>query len=142
MNFKDQLIIERCRGQEEALIRAYIDNGPAFLKKGLDLTEKEWKTIFDYLVFDHNLLIKTVNASLKFFVGEFTKYGASHVRGILEIQDEAYDLAWSEIMKLLFDAYCQNNFAELTFERSLNVFVHIINCGRVHRMPSKMFDNR
>lgn len=119
---------------EEDLISDYVINGPEFLRRKLGVGVREWRVIFDYLVFEHDLLVRTVNASLNFFVGEFTSYGASHVREILDILPADYDSVWEEVLKLLFNAYCRNNFAELTFEHSISGFVHLVNCARVHRI--------
>src|SRR3990167_6660377 len=54
MNLQDKnMLIERfARGRESLLIERYIKDGPADLSEQLGITPKEWKALFDHLVFE------------------------------------------------------------------------------------------
>lgn len=90
------LILERyVRGREDSLIESYILTGPSELKEKIGFEESEWKVIFDHLIFEKNLLSKTINHTLDFFLDNYVKQGMSHVRDILAVDDEKYDAIWT-----------------------------------------------
>lgn len=91
---KNMLIERYGRGREDALVNLYIQDGPTQLQENLDLTDEEWRVLFDYLVFEHNLLYKAVTHSLDFFLEAYIKHGGVHVRGILDVEEENYDEIW------------------------------------------------
>ncbi|MEK7672983.1 MAG: hypothetical protein AAB373_03790 [Patescibacteria group bacterium] len=94
------LLIERfARGKESQLIEKYIQDGPTAVQDELELTDTEWQVIFDYLVFEHNLLYKCVSHSSEFFHDCYVKFGVAHVRSIIEVEDKKYD----KIFEVIFD---------------------------------------
>ena len=94
-NSDSYLLLERyAKGKEDSLIESYIQDGPTALREKLGFSDEDWQVIFDYLVYGHNLLNKTVLHSLEFFVDSYVKYGAAHVRGILGIESDKYDDVW------------------------------------------------
>lgn len=97
MNQSDKnLLLERhVYGRENSLIESYISIGPSEMKEEIGLSDKEWRSIFDYLVFENNLLHKVINENLEFFLDNYIKYGASHVRDIFDINEDRYDMIWS-----------------------------------------------
>lgn len=101
MNTSDKnLILERYAfSRESVLTDKYIANGPTDLREELGISEAEWKVIFDYLVFDHNLLFKAVAANTEFFLDMYIKNGIGHLRDVLDISDVSYDL----ICEVVFD---------------------------------------
>jgi len=103
MNLQDKnMLIERyARGRESLLIERYIKDGPADLSEQLGITPKEWKALFDHLVFEYNLLYKTVISSADFFSESYIKYGMAHIRDILDINDEAYDISCEQVFDFL-----------------------------------------
>lgn len=103
MNSKDkQLVLERyVKGKEGDLIDKYILNGPTALKEIMKLDEEEWLVVFDYLVFEKNLLYKCVVASCDFFIEKYIKHGVAHVRDVLGVLDEKYDLAWEPLFDFI-----------------------------------------
>ncbi|MBI5754298.1 hypothetical protein HZA40_04110 [Candidatus Peregrinibacteria bacterium] len=101
LSLSDQnMLLERCaKGREAKLIGRYIADGPTTLKEELELSDIEWRIIFDYLVFEHNLLYKTVLRASDFFQDNYVKYGMAHVRDIMNVSDDKYNLA----MEVVFD---------------------------------------
>ncbi|MFH1284413.1 MAG: hypothetical protein ABIH78_02380 [Candidatus Peregrinibacteria bacterium] len=101
MNLQDKnMIVDLvARGQEDKLVDRYISEGPKTLRESLKLTEEQWLDVFDYLVFEHNLLYKCVTRSADFFVDEYVKHGAAGLREILDIADSKYDRAF----EIVFD---------------------------------------
>lgn len=89
------MLIERyVKGKEDDLIDQYISHGPSDLKKELGVTDEEWTIIFDYLVVEKNLIYKCVMRNSDFFTDIYVKFGASHVRKVLEISVRKYDIFW------------------------------------------------
>jgi hypothetical protein len=103
MNPQDKnLLIERyVRGHEDKLIERYIMEGPTSLLEDLGVDDAQWEVIFDCLVFDHNLLYKTVTHSIDFFLEAYILNGIGHVRGILDIEDDKYDAIFMVVKDLI-----------------------------------------
>lgn len=101
MNLSDQnILFERyVKGKEADLIDQYITDGPSELKAKLGFSDEEWQVIFDYLVFECNLLYKCVINGTEFFLEEYVKHGMTHVREILNVLDEKYNNA----LEVVFD---------------------------------------
>lgn len=96
------MILERyARGKENSLVEEYIKDGPTALWLKIGLSEDEWRVVFDYLVFEHNLLYKTVAYSGEFFLGQYIKHGMSHVREILDVTNTKYDVIFEVIVDFL-----------------------------------------
>jgi hypothetical protein len=98
---KKQLVDLYARGKEEDLIEVYIVAGPTELMKTLGLNKTEWKVIFDYLVFESDLLFKCVSRNVDFFVDLYVKYGMKHVREILGIEESKYELVVDDLFKVI-----------------------------------------
>lgn len=103
MNNQDQnLLIERyAKGKEDDLIDRFVGDGPTKIMEELDLSEDSWKVIFDYLVFEKNLLFKCVTRNVDFFIDEYIKYGISHVREIFGAVDEKYDMVFEAVFDFI-----------------------------------------
>lgn len=101
------------KGREDELVKKYITQGPSALKKELKLKEYEWKQVFDYLVFNHDLLYKTVTNSPIFFTDMYVKHGIRHVRDVL-------DVYWSK-----YDEVCERVFDFLAIERN-GLYFHVM----------------
>ena len=104
---KQTLIESRVKGKEDALIESYIMAGPTATKVAMGVNSKEWEVVFDYLVFEHNMLYKAVTDSGDFFIDAFVKFGMSHVREILDATDSKYDV----IIEQVFDFIAISNDA-------------------------------
>lgn len=90
------MAVERhARGRETELIGRYIEDGPTELKESLAVNELEWQAIFDYLVFKHGLLHKSVIRNQDFFLDLYVKQGMGHLREVFEVIDEKYDRIWT-----------------------------------------------
>lgn len=97
---KDKFIIEKyARGKEAFLIESYILNGPTELSEKIGVGQFEWQIIFDYLVFEHNLLYKCITYSSDFFLDLYIKHGMEHIREILDVTGKKYDA----ILEVVFD---------------------------------------
>lgn len=96
------MLIERYgRGRESVLIESYIVDGPTMVAENLGLNNEQWLVVFDYLVFNHGLLFKVVKNNSEFFLDNYIKHGMAHVRDILGVNEDRYDLAWAMIFDFL-----------------------------------------
>jgi hypothetical protein len=102
---KKLVIDQYVKGNADELIYKYILNGPTVLKELMKIKEEEWRVVFDYLVFEKNLLYKCVADNRDFFIEKYIKFGTSHVRDVLDILDEKYDSIW----EVLFDFIAISN---------------------------------
>ncbi|MFA7685311.1 MAG: hypothetical protein WCX95_00740, partial [Candidatus Gracilibacteria bacterium] len=96
---KKQLVDLYAKGKEDQLIEVYIVAGPTELMKTLGLKRGEWNIIFDYLIFEHDLLYKCVAQNVDFFVDLYVKYGMKHIREVLEIENNKYNLVAEDLFK-------------------------------------------
>ena len=106
---KAQILEAYVKGNEDFLINKFIQDGPSQLKLELNLKDSEWLIIFDSLVFEHNLLYKTVLKNTEFFVDIYVKYGMEHVREVMDVADKKYDLVWEVVFDYIVgacDALC------------------------------------
>jgi len=101
MNFdqKQSVLNRLVKRKEVSLIEKYIVDGPTEVKEALGANDEEWGVVFDYLVFEENLLYKTVTTNIDFFLDIYVKYGSAHVREVLDISHQKYDIIWD----ILFD---------------------------------------
>lgn len=99
MQIQKEILEKYVFGREIQLVEAYIKDGPAFLRDSLEVSEDEWHAIFDYLVFERNLLYITIVASTEFFLKEYVEHGMVRVREILGVHDGKYDI----VFKVVFD---------------------------------------
>lgn len=98
---KNMLLESFARGRESVLTEKYLADGPTAVREQLGLDEAQWQVVFDYLVFQHGLLLKVVSRNAEFFVENYVKNGLAHVREILDIEDEKYDLAFEAVFDFL-----------------------------------------
>jgi len=101
---KVQILEAYVKGNEDFLINKFIQDGPSQIKLELNLKDSEWLVIFDCLVFEHNLLYKTVLKNTEFFVDAYVKYGMDHARSILDVSDNKYDLVWEVVFDYIVGA--------------------------------------
>ncbi len=103
MNIQDEnMLIERyVKGKSDDLIDRYVQDGATVLSEELGLSEVEWQVVFDYLVFERNLLYKCVIRNRDFFVSEYIKYGISHIREVLNVVNEKYDTIFSTVFDFI-----------------------------------------
>lgn len=97
--YKQSVTAKFLQGKVDEIVEKYIKDGPTLTREHLNASEEEWKVLFEYLVFEHNLLYKTVVANDDFFGDLYVKYGTAHVREVLDILESKYDKIW----ELLFD---------------------------------------
>jgi len=102
---KKSVVKKYAQGRENILIEAYIEHGPSKLQQEIDISPKHWLVVFDYLVFEHNLLYKCIISNTQFFVDEYVRHGSSHIREMLNIVNKKYDLIWN----FLFDFIAISN---------------------------------
>ncbi len=98
---KNMLIQRYVVGRETNLVNQYIADGPGVMMESLGLTEDQWQVLFDYLVFNEDLLFKCVKQASSFFEDQYIKYGSGHVREILNILEDRYDKVWEYIFDYL-----------------------------------------
>ena len=98
---KKLLVEEYARGREQGLIEAYMVAGPTELRKAMGFKKAEFGVIFDYLVFEYDLLYRCVAQNIDFFVDLYVKYGMKHVRAVLEIEAGKYDSLIEDLFKLI-----------------------------------------
>jgi hypothetical protein len=98
---KNMLIQRYVVGRENALIEKYILDGPTALREDIGLDESQWISIFDYLVFNTNMLSVCVKNSAEFFQEQYVKHGTSHLREILNIVEDKYNGVWEMIFDFI-----------------------------------------
>jgi len=101
---KNEVVKKYVNGQEEALVEAYIKDGPSSIKEKMDLDDHVFEIVFDHLVFEHNLIYKAIISNHDFFADKYVRYGSAHIRDILDITDEKFDL----IYEIVFDFLVAN----------------------------------
>ncbi len=101
MNIEEkQSVINRLlKGKETSFVEKYIADGPTKVKEGIGASDEEWSVIFDYMVFEENLLYKAVTINIDFFLDIYVKHGSAHVKEVLDITHMKYDIIW----EILFD---------------------------------------
>lgn len=96
---KNAFLEKHVFGKEGEIISRYISDGPTKLKEDLKVSEADWRKVFDYLVFEKNLLYKVTIQNLDFFLDKYVKHGVTHVRSILDVIEPKYD----EVFGMVFD---------------------------------------
>ncbi len=98
---KNRVLKKHVFGREDFVIESYIVHGPTSLKEYLKVSEDDWQVIFDYLIFEKDLLQKCVNFSPSFFDDTYIKHGMTHLRDILEVTAAKYDDSWEKIFDFI-----------------------------------------
>jgi len=93
---KQKLIEKYVLGREKFLVESYIVHGPVKTCDYLGVLQEEWQLIFDYLVFEKNLIYKCIIANIDFFIEIYVKDGGLRLRSILEIDDKKYNQIWEQ----------------------------------------------
>lgn len=97
-----ELLIQSLQGREEQCMIIFVEKGPEELKKMLRLTrDTDWKIVFDYLVFQKDLLKICVRQFMDFFRELVADQGPHALRKILGIEDKAYDGVFEYIFDLV-----------------------------------------
>ncbi len=105
-NIDKNLILERfARGREANLIERYIVDGPMSMKVEMGVDESEWRVVFDYLVFEHNLLHKLVTANVEFFSDFYVRHGVGGLRELLDIEAGYYNMPFEAVFDFLAIAH-------------------------------------
>lgn len=94
---KNMLIQRYIIGRETDMVNKYIADGPGEMMESLGLNQAQWKVVFDYLVFNEDLLFKCVKQASAFFEEQYIQHGSGHVRELLNIVEEQYDKVWEYI---------------------------------------------
>jgi len=107
MNYveKNMLLERYVHGKVADLIAAYISVGPSKMQSDMDLDDDQWLVVFDCLVFEHNLPFKVVMKNVDFFLDLYIKNSLAHVRDVLDILDEKYDVMSSLVFDFLAIAH-------------------------------------
>ncbi len=101
-HLSDNLVIAcHALGRESALVRSFMELGPDGLRKNLDVSLEDFKVIFDYLVFNCDLLKVCMYGNLAFLRQKYMKHGVNHVREMLGVLDEEYDEIWRDAYEVL-----------------------------------------
>lgn len=97
----NKVLVQYAFGREDELMESYIVDGPTAAKVLLGVSEPQWRVIFDYLVFEKNLLFKTVSFCSEFFVEAYVQHGIEHVRAVLDVTDCRYDMMMEPVFEFL-----------------------------------------
>jgi hypothetical protein len=98
---KKLIVNSYARGKEDQLVQAFIVAGPTAVKKTLGIRDAKWMVIFDYLVFEHDLLEKCVAQNVDFFKDLYVKFGIKHIRAIFEVEGKKYDMPSKAVFDLI-----------------------------------------
>ena len=105
-NIDKNLILERfVSGREAGLIERYIMDGPMAMKVEMGVSEAQWRVIFDYLVFEHNLLYKLVASNVEFFSDFYVRHGVAGLRELLDIEAGYYNQVFEAVFDFLAIAH-------------------------------------
>jgi len=83
---------------EKKFLEMFIEYGPVEMKEKLELSEQDWNTVFNYLVFEKNAVKACVMENADFIHDIFKNNGPQFVRELFEIEDNKYDEIWEYIM--------------------------------------------
>jgi hypothetical protein len=84
---------------DDKLINKYIEYGPDGLREKLGVeSDRLWEVIFDYLVFEKEVVKYCVRNNRAYVHNLFVEKGPSLMRKAFSLQDSKYDDVWENIM--------------------------------------------
>lgn len=130
------LLLRGLKGNEQEIMTLFIEHGPQELKQKLRIhREEDWIIIFDYLVFQNDLLKLCVLRFLDFFQKLVAEKGPTAFRKILGIESELYD----EVFEGVFDLVAISHGALFDYTKShRDIFVSKIRTGKGSELRFKL----
>ena len=96
---KRNRIYNLLRAYDGKLTKIYLEEGPDTLKKKLNIeSEDVWKLIFEYLIFEKNIVKQCVRRNPEYIHKIFAERGPDFLRHAFQIADERYDDIWEYVM--------------------------------------------
>ncbi len=84
---------------DKKLINFYLDNGPYELRKKLDIKEDDlWKTVFDYLLYEKNIVKVCVKQNAEYIHEMFAEKGPEMIRKSFRLMENEYSDQWEYVM--------------------------------------------
>jgi len=143
---------------DDKLIRNYLEYGPDGLRRKLDVKSDElWEIIFDYLVFEKEVVRYCVRNNSVYIHDLFVEHGpvaikkafslmndkyedekiyqgkSSYIRKDLCIEKNKYEHVWGEVLDILLNVVATQAFTYSAFEHGISLFSKLYNQGRVQR---------
>lgn len=88
--------------QADTLLDMYLLHGPERVREYLELeSEVDFTSVFDYLVFEKQILMDLVRRYEDFFGKILAEHGPQHIRRSLKIEDAKYGMAFAPILDFL-----------------------------------------
>lgn len=88
--------------QADMLLEIFLMHGPDRVREYLEVEcDADFGSVFDYLVFEKQILYTLVTRYDDFFGSILREYGPQHVRKALKIEEKKYDSAFAMILEYL-----------------------------------------
>jgi hypothetical protein len=87
---------------DKKLLKYYLDHGPEKLKEKLDVGDNDvWQIVFDYLVFEKNVVKVCIKKNINYIHSVFAEKGPAHMRKTFKLDDSKYDFVWEEVIDFI-----------------------------------------
>ncbi len=130
------LIQGALEGHEDRLMTLFIQQGPQALRQNLGAkSDYIWTIVFDYLVFNHDVLKRCVQMFLPFFKDFVKKNGPVALRGIFGIESSIYD---SVFEKMLDDLVIAEGLLLEHVYANIDQYVTLIRAGKGSEIRSML----
>lgn len=130
------LIQGAIEGHEDRLMTLFIQQGPQALRQTLGAkSDYVWTVVFDYLVFNHDVLKRCVQMFLPFFKDFVIKNGPVALRGIFGIESSVYDEVFE---KILDDMVIAEGLLFEHIHANIDQYVALIRAGKGSEIRSTL----
>lgn len=87
---------------DKKLLKLYLNEGPANLKKRLEIRDAElWQIVFDYLVFEKNAVKVCTKKNTNYIHNIFAEKGPNHIKKALYLDDSKYESTFEEVLDFI-----------------------------------------
>ncbi|MFC1655901.1 hypothetical protein ACFL3C_03465 [Patescibacteria group bacterium] len=105
---------------DKKLVKFYLDEGPYELRKKLDIKEDDlWKMVFDYLLYEKNIVKTCVKQNAEYIHEMFADKGPEMIRKSFRLMENEYEDQWEYVMDYIGISrgsvyeYVSNNVSDL-----------------------------
>lgn len=87
---------------DEKLLKFYLNEGPAKLKKRLEIRDDElWRIVFDYLIFEKNAVNVCTKKNTNYIHSIFAEKGPNHIKKAFYLDNSKYESTFEEILDFI-----------------------------------------
>ncbi len=94
-------LLSEFKGEEDYMVALFLQGGPEALREHYQFSEVDLVAVFDYLVFEYDLLLRCVEANEDFFLNLYIEQGLTRVRDVLGVLDDKYNDFFEEVFDYL-----------------------------------------